>query len=318
MIYVIGHKNPDLDSIASAIALAEIKNRLEKERHIAVMTGEPTAEVSYVLKKFGTNLPPTISAKQISDRDRAILVDHNEEAHRLDNFDPSKIVGIVDHHYRISIGLNQPVDVLIRPWGACATIIFELAQQENVSLSTKTAKLLLAAILSDTLGLKSPTATAHDKKAVGKLKKLAKITDTNALTMEILKAKAGTGTLTPKQLVLNDHKVYNFSGRTVLIGQVETLDQEKIINQKGKILNAMVETKSEMKLDAVFLAVTNPISKNTKLLYPSKDEEDIINAAFEVEGIGGVADIGPRVSRKKEMVPEIEKAINQQSNGYQK
>ena len=57
-IFVIGHKNPDTDSICSAIAYADIKNRTTQgKRYIARRAGQINEETEYVLKKFGVHAP---------------------------------------------------------------------------------------------------------------------------------------------------------------------------------------------------------------------------------------------------------------------
>ena len=58
-VYIIGHRNPDTDSICSAIAVAELKNKLDgKENYyIAARAGQINPETEYVLKKFGASRP---------------------------------------------------------------------------------------------------------------------------------------------------------------------------------------------------------------------------------------------------------------------
>ena len=57
-VYVIGHKNPDTDSICSAIAYADIKNRTDKTKtYVARRAGQINEETEYVLKRFGVRAP---------------------------------------------------------------------------------------------------------------------------------------------------------------------------------------------------------------------------------------------------------------------
>ena len=61
-IYVIGHKNPDTDSICSAIAYADIKNRMNTgHRYAAKRAGQINEETEYVLKRFGVEAPGYLS-----------------------------------------------------------------------------------------------------------------------------------------------------------------------------------------------------------------------------------------------------------------
>ena len=55
--YVIGHKNPDTDSICSAIAYANLKREMTGEEYVAKRAGELNGETAYVLDKFGVEVP---------------------------------------------------------------------------------------------------------------------------------------------------------------------------------------------------------------------------------------------------------------------
>ena len=60
-VYIVGHKNPDTDSIASAIAYADIKNRTEERTYIAARAGQLNEETEYVLKRFQVEPPVYLS-----------------------------------------------------------------------------------------------------------------------------------------------------------------------------------------------------------------------------------------------------------------
>lgn len=70
-IYVIGHKNPDTDSICSAIAYADIKNRTEDGKFIPKRAGQINEETEYVLKKFRVPAPGYLAdvGTQVRDMD---------------------------------------------------------------------------------------------------------------------------------------------------------------------------------------------------------------------------------------------------------
>jgi manganese-dependent inorganic pyrophosphatase len=58
LIYVTGHRNPDADSIASAIGYAELKGRLDpRNEYVPVRLGEPNAQSSWLIEKSGAPLP---------------------------------------------------------------------------------------------------------------------------------------------------------------------------------------------------------------------------------------------------------------------
>ena len=308
-IYVLGHKKPDLDSIVSAIACAELRKALKaKDEFIAGRISEINPETRCILKKFKAKPPKLIKASDIKSKDQVILVDHNEKSQRLDGLNPEQIIEIVDHH-KINLNLNRPIKILIYPWGATATILYFLGKQKGFKWPSKIAALLLCAILSDTGGFRSVTTTDFDKRAAKKLQELTKTQSLDSLAFEIIKAKSNISGLTSKQVVTNDYKIYNFSGKKVFISQLETVEQEEILKEKEKYLIALEKVKQEMKLDFAFFAITDILKQNTKMLYLTLDSKKILEKAFEKRGRENVIDIGHRLSRKKQIVPEVEKTV---------
>ena len=70
-VYVVGHKNPDTDSICSAIAYANLKKEVTGEEYVARRAGQINEETHYVLKRFKVT-PPTLLANvklQVKDMD---------------------------------------------------------------------------------------------------------------------------------------------------------------------------------------------------------------------------------------------------------
>ncbi|MFI3171886.1 MAG: putative manganese-dependent inorganic diphosphatase [Eubacteriales bacterium] len=70
-VYVVGHKNPDTDSICSAIAYANLKTLITGQEHKAKRAGQINEETQYVLRRFGATLPSLLStvATQVQDLD---------------------------------------------------------------------------------------------------------------------------------------------------------------------------------------------------------------------------------------------------------
>ncbi len=80
-VYVIGHKNPDTDSICSAICYAELKNRLENtDRYVASRAGEINQETKYVLGHFNEPLPRYVG--DVSPQVKDIEINHTDGADR--------------------------------------------------------------------------------------------------------------------------------------------------------------------------------------------------------------------------------------------
>ena len=154
-ILVFGHKNPDTDTICSALAYANLKNILGMEAK-AVRLGELNEETKFVLNYFGVEAPELI--KTVAGNE-VILVDHNERTQTADGFEEAKVLELVDHHRISNFNVDEPLLVRMAPVGCTATIILNLYKENNLVPAKKIAGLMLSSIISDTLLFKSPTCT---------------------------------------------------------------------------------------------------------------------------------------------------------------
>ena len=68
-IYVIGHKNPDTDSICSAIAYADLRQKVTGQVHEAKRAGHVNDETAYVLDRFGVEAPKLLTDVRLQVRD---------------------------------------------------------------------------------------------------------------------------------------------------------------------------------------------------------------------------------------------------------
>lgn len=196
-----------------------------------------------------------------------------------------------------------------KSWGSTSTIVYFLMKQNNVVPDKTMASLMLAAVLSDTVGYKSATTTKKDKRVGEELAKLAEITDVEAFTLEIFKAKSDISSLTDEEIVKNDYKIFEF-GKKTLINQLETVDQADILtNKKTNLLEAMAKVKAQENVELLYVAVTDILQVNTKLLILGDEEAKIAEKAFGGKTENNILDIGPKMSRKKEIAPALEKAL---------
>ena len=170
-IFVIGHKNPDTDSICSAIAYAELKCKVTGEKYTAARCGEVNAETSYVLERFGINEPEFVAS--VEPQTKLILVDHNETTQAVDGLAEAELLEIIDHHKIGDIQTMVPIYFRNQPVGCTATIVTLLYKENKVEIAKETAGLLCAAILSDTLLFRSPTCTPLDKETALELAAIA-------------------------------------------------------------------------------------------------------------------------------------------------
>ncbi len=309
--YIIGHQKPDTDSVVAALALAELyqsRDCFGYKNPTAVIADPLNPETAYLFDKFDVQAPKQIAADDIQAEDKVILVDHNETSQRLPGLNPDQIVEIVDHH-KANLNLSQPIFMTFKAWGSSATIVYFMMKQlpkQAYQPDKKLATLMLSAILSDTVGFKSATTTDKDKELGQELAQIAEIENTDELALEIFKAKSNLDQLSEIELVKNDYKEYDFA-KKVGIGQIETVEQTKIIkDRKDGLLKAMKQVRAQNNIDLIFLAVTDVLQVNTKLLLADKASQKIAEQTFGGRVQAGILDIGPRMSRKKQIAPEIE------------
>ena len=318
--YIIGHTKPDTDAVVAAMAFEYLcKNITEMgyENPQAVISDPLNPETSFLFKKFGVSAPKLITAAELTNDSQVILVDHNEASQRMPGLDKdleSKIVEIVDHH-KANVNFNNPIYLTFYPWGSTSTIIYFMMEKYHLQPDKTLASLMLAAILSDTVGYKSATCTDFDKKYGEKLAQIAGITDVEAFTLEIFKAKSDISSLSDEQIIKNDYKVFDFSTSTdtvkkTMIDQLETVEQDLVLSdKKSGLLEAMTKVKAELEVELLFVAITDILKVNTKLLILSDAEKEIAQKAFGGVVENNILDIGPKMSRKKEIAPAIEKAL---------
>lgn len=302
--YVVGHKNPDTDSIASAIALADLMTK-RGVASVAAAQGKPTPETAFVLDKFGLKAPELLSdaaGKQI------FLVDHSDLTQSLENLAKGEILGIVDHHKLGDVTTPNPLEMWVWPAGCTCTVLCAMYGFYGVEISKPLAGIMLCAILSDTVMFKSPTCTPDDKKACEKLAKIAGVSDMMALGMEMFKVKSAVEGTPIRELVFRDYKDFNMSGKSVGIGQLEVVDLAILDKYKGDLQADIAKVKAEKGMHSVFLLLTDIMKEGSEMLIVS-DDIAVVEKAFGVKPSGASVWLPGVMSRKKDVVPKFEKVF---------
>ncbi len=302
-VYVIGHKSPDTDSVTSAIAYAALM-KAKGEDYVAAVAGTLNPESEMVLKQFGFATPEILTdatGKKIA------LVDHSDLAQAPDNLSAGEVVAIVDHHKIGDVTTNQPIFFCAMPVGCTGTVLKVLYDLEGVKVDPKVAGLMLSAILSDTVNFKSPTCTPADKKAVAELAAIAGVTDTDGLFMEMLKAKSAVTGVPPMELLHRDYKDFDMNGKKVGVGQLELPTLDLVADMREALYGAMKEQKGGER-HSVLLMLTDVIKEGTDLMVLS-DDPALIEGAFGGKLAGNSMWIDGMMSRKKQTVPNLQKAF---------
>ena len=303
-VYVYGHKNPDSDSVCAAIALADLKSKIGVEA-VAAVQGDLNPESNFILEKFGVSAPEIISSgagKQV------ILVDHSDLAQSLDDLKDAEILGIVDHHKLGDVTTSNPLECWIWPVGCTCTVIKAMYDFFGVEIPKSIAGIMLCAILSDTVIFKSATCTDQDKEASDALAKIAGESDLAELGMEMFKVKSAVEGTPARELVLRDYKDFDMNGNKVGIGQLEVVDLSILDSVKPDLAEDIKALKTEGGRHSVFLLLTDIMKEGSEMLIAS-DDESVVQKAFGIAPEGGKVWLDGVMSRKKQVVPNFEKAF---------
>ena len=302
-VYVVGHKSPDTDSVAAAIAYAALM-KAKGEDFVPAVSGKLNPESEVVLKQFGFPTPEILTdatGKKIA------LVDHSDLAQAPDNLSAGEVVAVVDHHKIGDVTTNQPIFFCNMPVGCSCTVLKFLYDLDGVKVDPKVAGIMLSAILSDTVNFKSPTCTEADKKAVKELAAIAGVKDTDAIFMEMLKAKSAVAGVPPMDLLHRDYKDFDMKGKKVGVGQLELATLDQVASMRDALYAAMKEQKGSER-HSVLLMLTDVVKEGTDLMVIS-DDPAMIESAFGKKLQGNSMWIDGMMSRKKQTVPNLQKAF---------
>lgn len=303
-MYVVGHKIPDSDSICGAIALAYLKNQID-EPAIAARLGELSPETAFILERFGFEAP---LFKESYAGEEVYIVDHSELTQAPDDIAEATIVGIVDHHKLGDLTTSTPLECWIRPVGCSNTIIKMMYDFYKVDIPADIAGIMMCAILSDTVIFKSPTCTTADIRCVEALAEIAGIEDFKALGMEMFKVKSAVEGTPARVLVMRDFKDFNMNGNLVGIGQLEVIDLAVFDDIKADLEADIKALKAEGKRHSVLLLLTDIMKEGSEMLVISDDSE-LTQKAFGKATVDGKVWLDGVLSRKKQVVPQLQKVF---------
>lgn len=338
-VVIVGHKNPDTDASCSAIGYAILKNYLSQNPtsnstaialdasklkisktnrvYIAKIAGKCNKETAYVLQRFGFNpadyeITDSNEFKRVLNKRDTVLVDHNTPKESPDGIDQANIIKIIDHH-RPFLNLGRAIRIKTKPVGATCSIMAQKMLFKGIK-DQNLAGLLLAAMISDTIGFTGPTTTEKDRLIASRLAAENGI-NLKELIDDVLKVKTDISGLTPQQLLEKDGKITPINGYNIYIGQIEIADYGQVGGMDTAFFNAMEKLKKEKKVDTVLLMQTNIVDHSTRLLvFPPYNE--IVEKAFGRPanfeyGNHFILDLPNVVSRKADIIPRLDAAHKQ-------
>ena len=306
-VLVFGHQNPDNDAIMSTVVLSQLLNQLEYQgnTYTACCLGPLPAESAKLLEDAGVPAPTLIDAiepaAEGAEPQLVILTDHNEPGQSVAGLENATIFGVVDHHRFGDFTTAAPLHIVALPWGSSCSIVAKLFEVMGVEPTDTQAKLLLSAMMTDTLMLKSPTATAVDAAIAATLGEQLGV-DLVKFGMEVFLTRS-SGSFTAEQMVGNDIKMFEVAGTKLLIGQYETVDKSRALGMIPEIREAMRAYQAEKAADGIVLCITDIMEEGSQVLL----EGDTATAqkGLQIEDVAEGVWMPGVLSRKKQVAAPI-------------
>ena len=245
-----------------------------------------------------------------SRKKQVILVDHNEKSQAVDGIEEADILEIIDHHRLGSMETIGPVFFRNQPVGCTATIVYQMYQENGVTVDKTIAALLCSAILSDTLLFRSPTCTMVDQAAAAALAQIAGINmEEHAKAM--FNAGSNLREKTEEEICFQDFKVFNANGVSFGVGQITSMNQEELADVRERLTDYLEVARVDQHLDMVFLMLTNILEESTELMCCGEGAKARILEAWEMPEDTERVLLKDVVSRKKQFIPTLEGYLQQ-------
>ncbi len=231
-----------------------------------------------------------------------ILVDHNGFSQSVDGIEEAVIDEIIDHHNMANVGTNVPINFRSMPVGSTCTIIYQMYVENKVKIPKDMAGLMLSAILSDTLLLKSVTATPIDRKVVQELAKIAKV-DALKYGHEMVKAGFSIKGKKAEDLLDEDIKSFRVEDKFVGISQIFTMDYEDIASDMDSFVDE-IDHMANGRFNIVIALITD-IEKNGSYIFYDRNSDALMKDVFNNENFHQGYFVKNLLSRKKQLVPNV-------------
>ncbi|MDD3303855.1 MAG: manganese-dependent inorganic pyrophosphatase [Clostridia bacterium] len=302
-ILIFGHKNPDTDSICSALIMEQYDKKLGCDVE-AVRLGDINKETVYVLEYLHIEAPRLIES--VEEGQEVVLVDHNEFPQSVNNIENAKITAVVDHHRICDFKTADPLYYRAEPVGSTATVLYKKFKESDMEISKEIATLMVSAIISDTLLFKSPTCTSEDVEIANKLALIAGI-DMQEYGLNLLKAGTDLSDVSEEKLINLDAKEVMLGNIKAVIAQVNTASIPDMMTRKEKIEQEIKKAIKDRNLDLFLFAITDIINSNSQAIVLG-NKADIVSGAYHVTLENNTVFLEGVVSRKKQIIPVLTEA----------
>ncbi len=306
-IHVIGHQNPDTDATISSIIFAEYL-KYKGKKAAPYKLGNLNNETKFILNYVGVADPETID--RLPSGSRVALVDHNERAQTIENIADLEIHSIVDHHKIGNLATENPVFIRTEKLCSTSSVLYKMMKEEGMKPNKEHATLIISAILSDSLHFRSPTTQDEDRFIVEELNEIARIPNIEEYAMEMFQAKSDLWDISIEELIKIDYKEFEVGGKKLGVGTVETTNPDYSLTRKDEIITGMRRIKKQDHLAFMMLSIVDILQEKNTTIVSDETDAQILHNVFWAQAIDGVADLGKRISRKKQVVPELTAYFN--------
>lgn len=304
---VVGHKNPDTDSVVAAIVMAQLQQKLNGQKCTPARAGELNNETKFVLRHFKTKAPRLVN--NIAGQE-VFLVDHNSPKESPAGREQAVLRGVLDHHYLCGLETTEPIYFRVKPVGSTSALVARFALQNKMKLTKTQAGLLLAGVLSDTLYFVSPTTTKDDEAAARELQKISGV-KINQFAARLFAAKSSLSGIKLEEIISQDYKEFVFGGVKFGFGVWETVLIGPLLEKKEQLMAALLAQKKRKKFPYLFFAVVDILKNQSYWLITGKAEKGVVEEVFAAKEKGGIVFMPEIVSRKKQMIPPLAAYFNQ-------
>ena len=245
---------------------------------------------------------------------KIILVDHNESSQSIEGIDQAEVVEIIDHHKVGDIQSELPIIFRNETCGACATIIGRIYEEKGVEMDPEIAGILCGAIVSDTMNFNSPTCTRRDREMAEKLAKIAGV-DLDAFALDVIMASASLAGKGITEIVNNDLKEFIMQSYRIVIGQINIIDPESILEIKDQMREYLDGYCVTNHYDLALMIFTDISERGSYLLYGGSATH-FVSLAFDgqMEKRNHLMYVADLMSRKQQVVPAISRAVSIYTN----
>ncbi len=304
MVKVFGHLSPDTDATTAAIVYAWYLNEHTAHDATPYILGELNSETSFVLSRFGFTVPELLP--ELTTGESVVIVDTNNPQELPANINDMNLVALIDHHKLVGgLTTETPTLITIKPLACTATIMHDHFTTEGITIPDSIAGLLLSAILSDTLGFRSPTTTPHDKDVAEKFAAVLGV-DIASYGNEMFAAKSDISGFSDSGLIKLDSKKYEVGDKNFRVSVIETTNTDTVLSRKEGIITAINTCVAEENdIDDVLFFVVDIFKEQATVFTYNELTKQVIESSFGVTVQSDTEVLPGILSRKKQILPAL-------------